>query len=246
VSNAAGLPERRRGAPAWDVIEITGVPGLPGGQLALLARLPADRGAHGTHGSPGSPGSHDSESSGNAEITRIGPGADDAEGATEDAGGGSGALAELHLFPSAAAAEQAAGAAPRRPEVAPLPEVRRQLAEYFAGRRQTFSLPLAPWGTTFERRVWQELCAIPHGETRSYAEVARAIGHPDACRAVGRANGRNPIAVVIPCHRVIGSDGSLTGYGGGLPLKRFLLDLEGARSAGRGRPAGPPQLALPL
>jgi methylated-DNA-[protein]-cysteine S-methyltransferase len=130
----------------------------------------------------------------------------------------------------------------RDPEAPPLPALRRQLAEYFAGRRRLFELPLAPAGTDFERRVWQELTAIPYGETRSYAEVAAAIGRPTACRAVGRANGRNPISIVIPCHRVIGSDGSLTGYGGGLPIKRFLLHLEGAEEA----PAEPPQLALPI
>lgn len=155
-----------------------------------------------------------------------------------------GSLIALSLFRSAASAFAAlpAGTA-RRPDQPPLPEVRRQLAEYFAGERNDFDLPLAPRGTEFERRVWQALAAIPYGQTRSYSEVARSIGRPQACRAVGRANGRNPIAVVIPCHRVIGSDGSLTGYGGGLDLKRFLLDLEGAR---RAAPAAVPQLALPL
>jgi methylated-DNA-[protein]-cysteine S-methyltransferase len=157
-----------------------------------------------------------------------------------------GALVGLSLFRSAAAAREAAPAGTTwRPERPPLPEVRRQLAEYLAGERDEFDLPLAPRGTEFERRVWQGLGAIPYGETRSYAEVARSIGHPAACRAVGRANGRNPIAVVIPCHRVIGSDGSLTGYGGGLDLKRFLLDLEGARRAAAAVQS-PPQLALPL
>jgi methylated-DNA-[protein]-cysteine S-methyltransferase len=155
-----------------------------------------------------------------------------------------GSLVGLLLFASAADAHAglAAGAV-RRPDQPPLPEVRRQLAEYFAGVRRAFTLPLAPHGTDFERRVWRALAAIPYGETRSYAGVAAAIGRPTACRAVGRANGRNPIAVVIPCHRVIGSDGSLTGYGGGLDLKRFLLDLEGGR---RAAPGAAPQLALPL
>lgn len=148
---------------------------------------------------------------------------------------GSGAAA-----PAATTAGSAAGAAP------PLPEVRRQLEEYLAGRRHEFDLPLAPRGTAFERRVWEALLAIPYGETRSYAEIARAIGHPDACRAVGRANGRNPIPIVIPCHRVIGSDGSLTGYGGGLDLKRLLLGLEGAAWAGAAADRAAPQLALPL
>jgi methylated-DNA-[protein]-cysteine S-methyltransferase len=107
-------------------------------------------------------------------------------------------------------------------------EVRRQLDEYFAGRRQTFDLTLAPEGTPFERSVWNELARIPFGETRSYAEIARAIGRPGAARAVGRANGANPIPIVVPCHRVIGADGSLTGFGGGLETKSRLLELEGA------------------
>jgi methylated-DNA-[protein]-cysteine S-methyltransferase len=101
-----------------------------------------------------------------------------------------------------------------------------QLAAYFAGRLTEFSLPLAPAGTPFQRRVWAALQAIPYGQTWSYGQLASKIGNPAAVRAVGLANGRNPIAVVIPCHRVIGSDGSLTGYGGGLDRKRFLLDLE--------------------
>jgi methylated-DNA-[protein]-cysteine S-methyltransferase len=156
-----------------------------------------------------------------------------------------GALVELNLFQSAAAALAAVPpGAVRRPGRPPLPEVRTQLAEYSAGERRSFAFPLAPRGTEFERRVWQALTEIPYGETRSYAEIARAIGRPAACRAVGRANGRNPIALVIPCHRVIGSDGSLTGYGGGLELKRFLLDLEGAGQAAA--PATAPQLHLPL
>jgi methylated-DNA-[protein]-cysteine S-methyltransferase len=101
-----------------------------------------------------------------------------------------------------------------------------QLEQYFAGERTDFDLELDPIGTPFERRVWDELRAIPYGETTSYAEIARRIGRPSACRAVGRANGRNPIAVVVPCHRVIGSNGSLTGYAGGIEMKRALLDLE--------------------
>ncbi|HEX3554964.1 MAG TPA: methylated-DNA--[protein]-cysteine S-methyltransferase [Thermoanaerobaculia bacterium] len=106
-------------------------------------------------------------------------------------------------------------------------EVRRQLEEYFAGRRQEFDLPLAPRGTPFELAVWEELRRIPFGETRSYADVARALGKPAATRAVGRANGANPIPIVVPCHRVIGSDGSLTGFGGGLAAKARLLEIEG-------------------
>jgi methylated-DNA-[protein]-cysteine S-methyltransferase len=156
-----------------------------------------------------------------------------------------GALVELNLFRSAAAALAAVPAgAGHRPGELPLPAVREQLAEYGGGGRRRFALPLAPRGTDFERRVWRALTEIPYGETRSYAEIAAVVGSPAACRAVGRANGRNPIAIVIPCHRVIGSDGSLTGYGGGLDLKRFLLDLEGARRAAATAPV--PQLALPL
>ena len=102
-----------------------------------------------------------------------------------------------------------------------------QLREYFAGERTDFDLPLRPdGGSPFEQRVWQALLQIPYGETASYGEIAARIGHPGKARAVGRANGRNPIAIVCPCHRVIGSDGSLTGYGGGLDNKRTLLDLE--------------------
>jgi methylated-DNA-[protein]-cysteine S-methyltransferase len=106
-------------------------------------------------------------------------------------------------------------------------EVRRQLAEYFAGERREFDLVLAPAGTPFERSVWDELRKIPFGETRSYGEIAQALGRPGAARAVGRANGANPIPIVVPCHRVIGSDGSLTGFGGGLDAKSRLLELEG-------------------
>ncbi len=101
-----------------------------------------------------------------------------------------------------------------------------QLAAYFAGQLTEFTLPLAPAGTPFQRRVWAGLQAIPYGETWSYRQLADKIGSPAAARAVGLANGRNPISVVIPCHRVLGSDGSLTGYGGGLDRKRYLLDLE--------------------
>jgi methylated-DNA-[protein]-cysteine S-methyltransferase len=101
-----------------------------------------------------------------------------------------------------------------------------QLAEYFAGKRAEFDLPLVPAGTEFQLSVWRALQTIPFGETRSYGEIAAQIGNPKACRAVGMANNRNPIAIVIPCHRVIGSDGSLTGYGGGLGIKQYLLDLE--------------------
>lgn len=101
-----------------------------------------------------------------------------------------------------------------------------ELGEYFAGWRRNFTLPLAPRGTEFQLRVWNELRRIPCGETRTYGEIARAIGQPRACRAVGMANNRNPIAILIPCHRVIGSNGSLTGYAAGLAIKRQLLELE--------------------
>lgn len=105
--------------------------------------------------------------------------------------------------------------------------VAAQLADYFAGRRKAFTLDTAPAGTTFQMRVWRALEAIPFGETRGYAELARQLGAPTASRAVGRANGANPIPIVIPCHRVIGANGDLTGYGGGLDRKRLLLRLEG-------------------
>ena len=105
----------------------------------------------------------------------------------------------------------------------------RQLDEYFAGRRQRFELPLAPQGTAFQQAVWQALLQIPFGQTRCYSALAAEIERPKAVRAVGAANGANPIAIIIPCHRVIGSDGSLTGYAGGLPRKALLLKLEGAQ-----------------
>jgi methylated-DNA-[protein]-cysteine S-methyltransferase len=108
--------------------------------------------------------------------------------------------------------------------------VRHQLGEYFAGRRSTFDVPLAPAGTPFQQRVWEELQRVAFGETITYAELAERIGRPTAIRAAGAANGANPVSILIPCHRVIGSDGTLTGYGGGLEAKRFLLDLERVRA----------------
>jgi methylated-DNA-[protein]-cysteine S-methyltransferase len=108
----------------------------------------------------------------------------------------------------------------------PFASAAQQLAAYFAGELTIFDLPLAPAGTEFQRRVWAALQTIPYGQTWSYGQLARHVGSAAASRAVGLANGKNPIAVIIPCHRVIGSDGSLTGYGGGLDRKRFLLDLE--------------------
>ncbi len=109
----------------------------------------------------------------------------------------------------------------------PLPETLRQLRDYFQGTRREFDLPLRLHGTAFQRRVWDALTEIPYGATWSYGELARRIDNPNASRAVGLANGRNPISIVVPCHRVIGADGSLTGYGGGLERKRWLLAHEG-------------------
>jgi len=109
-----------------------------------------------------------------------------------------------------------------------LSATRAQLGEYFAGRRQDFDLPLAPAGTAFQRAVWSELRRIPFATTASYGEIAARVSRPRAVRAVGAANGANPIALIVPCHRVIGSDGRLTGYGGGLPTKHWLLSHEAA------------------
>lgn len=132
------------------------------------------------------------------------------------------ALTGLHLPPAAAGRDW------RRDDGAePFAEARRQLAEYFAGKRRTFTVPLAPEGTEFQRRVWDALLEIPYGETRSYGDIARRVASPRGFRAVGLANGRNPIAIIVPCHRVIASDGTLGGYGGGLERKRLLLRIEG-------------------
>ena len=117
------------------------------------------------------------------------------------------------------------------PDDGALAAAAQQLGEYFAGERRAFDLPLAMGGTPFQCEVWEQLRAIPYGETISYGELARRVGRPDAMRAVGAANGRNPIAVIVPCHRVIGADGSLTGYGGGLERKRALLELEAGAAA---------------
>ena len=105
-------------------------------------------------------------------------------------------------------------------------ELEQQLHAYFSGELENFTVPLSPEGTPFQQKVWSELLKIPYGETISYGELARRIGNPNASRAVGLANGSNPIPIIIPCHRVIGSDGKLTGYGGGLPIKEKLLALE--------------------
>ncbi|MEU1500699.1 methylated-DNA--[protein]-cysteine S-methyltransferase [Streptomyces sp. NPDC005732] len=107
-----------------------------------------------------------------------------------------------------------------------LPEAKRQLTAYFAGDLKEFDLPMRLAGTPFQRSVWEQLARIPYGEIRSYGELADALGNPKASRAVGLANGRNPVGIIVPCHRVVGADGSLTGYGGGLDRKRRLLDFE--------------------
>jgi methylated-DNA-[protein]-cysteine S-methyltransferase len=112
------------------------------------------------------------------------------------------------------------------PDAAPLAGTVRQLQAYFVGELRQFHIKLAPEGSDFQRAVWDALCTIPYGATATYGEIAARIGRPRAVRAVGAANGRNPLPIVIPCHRVIGSDGKLTGYGGGLPIKEALLALE--------------------
>lgn len=109
-------------------------------------------------------------------------------------------------------------------------DVTRQLGEYFAGTRETFDLALAPVGTAFQLAVWQQLRAIPFGETRTYGDVAARLGNPKAVRAVGLANGRNPLSIIVPCHRVIGANGAMTGFGGGVERKEFLLGLEKAEA----------------
>ncbi|WP_371483115.1 methylated-DNA--[protein]-cysteine S-methyltransferase [Kitasatospora sp. NBC_00315] len=132
--------------------------------------------------------------------------------------------------------EAAFGARSPEPDGAPFAAAARQLDEYFAGRRETFDLPLTLHGTPFQQRVWAALREIPYGRTWSYGELADHIGRPTAARAVGLANGRNPLGVIVPCHRVVGADGSLTGYGGGLHRKQALLEHERALPVG-GRPA---------
>jgi len=111
-------------------------------------------------------------------------------------------------------------------EAAPFAEAKRQLAAYFAGQLTAFDLPLAPRGTAFQQRVWDELRRVPHGQTVSYGELARRIGSPNACRAIGLTNGRNPLSIIVPCHRVVGANGKLIGYAGGMPRKEALLALE--------------------
>ena len=137
--------------------------------------------------------------------------------------GENGVLEEL-LFPKAA--EKLSIPAEWQKDEACFAETLRQLRQYFAGDRRQFDCPMAPQGTPFQERVWQELRKIPYGETASYGAIAQRIGNPKACRAVGMANSKNPIPIIIPCHRIIGKDGSLTGFGGGLAVKKQLLDLE--------------------
>ncbi len=156
--------------------------------------------------------------------------------ATED-----GALAGLFFFGSdrpdgrraaEVAAREARGASlawDERAGAAVFEPIAGQLDEYFAGRRRVFDLPLALRGTPFQLAVWEELQRLPFGATCTYTELARRVGRPAAVRAVGRANATNPVSLVVPCHRVVGTDGTLTGYGGGLGVKRALLELEGAR-----------------
>jgi methylated-DNA-[protein]-cysteine S-methyltransferase len=132
--------------------------------------------------------------------------------------------------------------APQQPQDPLLAEAANQLAEYFAGRRMHFELPLDLRGTAFQQAVWQALLQIAPGHTQSYADIARCIGAAQAVRAVGTAVGRNPASVIVPCHRVLGSDGSLTGYAGGLDRKRALLALEGVKQGSPGRPHPDEQL----
>ena len=117
-------------------------------------------------------------------------------------------------------------------DIDPLPAAARQIKEYFSGMRRAFELPLRLNGTEFQQRVWRELLKIPFGETRTYGQLAKRLGNPNGSRAVGLANGRNPIAVIVPCHRVIGADGSLTGFGGGIERKEWLLSHEGQPRTG--------------
>jgi methylated-DNA-[protein]-cysteine S-methyltransferase len=132
-----------------------------------------------------------------------------------------GALARLHFLRG-----RSSGLPAPRTDPARCAHVAAQLAEYFEGRRRDFDLALAPEGTLFQQAVWSELCRIPYGSRVAYSDVAGRIGRPAAVRAVGAANGANPIAIVVPCHRVVGKSGALTGYGSGLPIKQWLLDHE--------------------
>ena len=140
------------------------------------------------------------------------------------------ALTRLYMEPldGSGHAVQAGWVRAEAPFEAPFEAARAQLDAYFAGTRRAFDLPIAPAGSDFQRRVWSALLTIPYGGVTSYGRLAAAIGRPTGARAVGLANGRNPISILVPCHRVVGADGALVGYGGGLERKRFLLALEGA------------------
>ena len=136
------------------------------------------------------------------------------------------ALTGLFMLPSHAHAPEVMAEWQRNDHLPIFAQAKAQLAAYFAGELRNFSLPLRPCGTEFQSRVWQELTRIPYGETISYGELARRIGNPAASRAVGLANGKNPIGIIVPCHRVIGTNGKLTGYAGGVSRKEALLALE--------------------
>ena len=137
------------------------------------------------------------------------------------------ALTGLYLLPDHRHAPDVASDWQEAPTLPVFQQAAAQLTEYLEGKRTGFTLPLAPTGTEFQKRVWAELETIPYGQTLSYGELARRIGNPSASRAVGLANGKNPVSIIVPCHRVIGASGKLTGYGGGLERKSALLALEG-------------------
>jgi methylated-DNA-[protein]-cysteine S-methyltransferase len=180
------------------------------GKLAEL-QLPTSAGSASGHGRAGSAGEQERAGSGGQGPAGSGGG----HGPALSGGGQGPALSADGQGPEAGSTDSAVLAA-----------AASQLRAYFAGELTSFDLPLGPEGTPFQQKVWAALREIPYGVTASYGELAERIGQRSASRAVGLANGRNPIAIVVPCHRVIGSDGSLTGYGGGLDRKRFLLDLE--------------------
>jgi methylated-DNA-[protein]-cysteine S-methyltransferase len=142
------------------------------------------------------------------------------------------ALVGLYLDGQADAPEEVAGWTQDN-DMQPFPQTKRQLREYFDGNLQQFTIPLSMHGTPFQKRVWDELTRIPFGQTISYGELAQRVGCPGGSRAVGLANGRNPVSVIVPCHRVINADGKLGGYGGGLARKQLLLTLESRQPAGR-------------
>jgi len=152
--------------------------------------------------------------------------------------GGADGLREIRFHASETDADSAGSPSTNGGGAEVVAETARQLRAYFAGTLREFDLALAPAGTEFQLAVWQALRDIPYGRTESYGELARRIGRPTAVRAVGAANGANPLPIVVPCHRVIGGDGSLTGYGGGLPIKQALLELEGVETTSPRLPLG--------